>query len=217
MSWHVSLPAVFIGVNECPPQLRVARGILRWRFLTLRLTLYRPYALIQGLQLSSQQETDQTEILPLVTTCRSISKEVIETIKLDWFPNQICAWNSVWYLFQACLVILLSVISEPDSDARPEWDRTIRETVDMLHEMTAWSPGAARSREVICFLYEAQAQAQAQGTKASPAGENPDLFAFDESSFWNFFDMDQLSADTGWDQSLFPGMDAFGTAAWPLM
>ncbi|GAM37551.1 hypothetical protein TCE0_024r07563 [Talaromyces pinophilus] len=210
MSWHASLPAVFIGVNECPPQLRVARGVLRWRFLTLRLTLYRPYALIQSLQVYSQQETDKTET-SLVTACRAIAKEVIETIKLDWFPNQICAWNSVWYLFQACLVVLLSVISEPDSDARPEWDRTIRETVDMLHEMTAWSPGAARSREVICFLYEAQ------GTKAtSPAGETPNLFDF-ESSFWNFFDLDQLSADTGWDQSLFPGLDALGTAAWSLM
>ncbi|KUL87884.1 hypothetical protein ZTR_03232 [Talaromyces verruculosus] len=210
MSWHASLPVVFRRVNECPPQLRVTRGVLRWRFLTLRLTLYRPYALIQSLQVYSQRDTDKTE-MSLVTTCRAIAKEVIETIKLDWFPNQICAWNSVWYLFQACLVILLSVISEPDSDARPEWDRTIRETVDMLHEMTAWSPGAARSREVICFLYEAQ------GTKAtSPAGESPNLFDF-ESSFWNFFDMDQLSADTGWDQSLFPGVDAFGTAAWSLM
>ncbi|KAH8696015.1 fungal-specific transcription factor domain-containing protein, partial [Talaromyces proteolyticus] len=200
--WYSSLPSIFLeNIDQCPPSLRAARGLLRCRYLTLQMTLYRPLVLIRALQRHSQAESHHSHDL-FVTRCRSLAIETIETISRDWFPNQISAWNSVWYLFQACLVLVLSVLSEPDHTARPVWDEQIRRSLDLLTEMAPWSPGAVRSSEVIRFLHDTQSQSQ----ESSLVETNLDFFDF-ENSFGDLWNMDEFYGDVAWDLSSDPPLD----------
>ncbi|OHX01101.1 fungal specific transcription factor domain-containing protein [Colletotrichum incanum] len=120
MKWYASLPEYLRSPANSPPRLTVAREFMRNRYLSVRLILSRCFLLYlahdHGLKRRGGAISAITEPSPddmvLVDTCRSVALEAIDAITLHWTPNRIHVWNSAWYLFQACMVPLLSIAIE---------------------------------------------------------------------------------------------------------
>ncbi|KAJ4248467.1 hypothetical protein NW762_012804 [Fusarium torreyae] len=49
LAWKGSLHMILAHREQCPPTLNIARAVLWWRYITTRLTLYRPSLLITAL------------------------------------------------------------------------------------------------------------------------------------------------------------------------
>lgn len=120
--WHASLPEALNNPANSPPRLTVAREFMRNRYLNVRLILSRCFLLYvahdHGLKRGSTSATSDIasnisqEELSLVESCRTVASEAIDAITLYWTPNRVHVWNSAWYLFQACMVPLLSIAIE---------------------------------------------------------------------------------------------------------
>lgn len=120
--WHASLPEALKNPANSPPRLTVAREFMRNRYLNVRLILSRCFLLYvahdHGLKRGSTSATSDIasnisqEELSLVDSCRTVASEAIDAITLYWTPNRVHVWNSAWYLFQACMVPLLSIAIE---------------------------------------------------------------------------------------------------------
>ncbi|EQB56554.1 fungal specific transcription factor domain-containing protein [Colletotrichum gloeosporioides Cg-14] len=120
--WHASLPEALKNPANSPPRLTVAREFMRNRYLNVRLILSRCFLLYlahdHSLKRGSTSATSDIasnisqEELSLVESCRTVASEAIDAITLYWTPNRVHVWNSAWYLFQACMVPLLSIAIE---------------------------------------------------------------------------------------------------------
>ncbi|KAL0776184.1 hypothetical protein CaCOL14_007471 [Colletotrichum acutatum] len=117
VEWHNSLPDFLKNPANSPPRLTEAREFMRNRYLNVRLILTRSFLLYlahdhslrRGANAISAVSGPSPEELALVETCRSVAMEAIDAITLYWTPNRIHVWNSAWYLFQACMVPILSI------------------------------------------------------------------------------------------------------------
>lgn len=192
LNWQNSLHPLLRDAHHCPEVLRSARALLRCRLCTLRLALYRPHlvnaALNRGPDCPSSETTAAKD---LIRTCRNIAVDTIDTIAADWFPNQISAWHSVWHMFQAALVLLLALITEPENTETQLWDQTLQRATDLLHQMERWCPGASRSGEVVRFLYSAR------GPSSMPAEELLSI-CLSDNAFDDLLNMDMMNAETSW-------------------
>ncbi|KAJ1337306.1 transcriptional regulatory protein GAL4 [Microdochium nivale] len=117
--WHGALPAELRDPAVVVPRLTVARDFMRNRYLNVRLVLSRCFLLYHAhdsrLRRRSARYTETSpEEAALIQSCRAVASEVIDAITLSWTPNRIHVWNSAWYLFQACMVPLLSIAMETD-------------------------------------------------------------------------------------------------------
>ncbi|WYZ45072.1 hypothetical protein EsH8_VIII_000388 [Colletotrichum jinshuiense] len=122
--WHASLPEYLRNPANSPPRLTVAREFMRNRYLNARLILSRcfllylahDHSLKRGAAAVNSTTSAAAEPSPdevsLVDTCRAVALEAIDAITLYWTPNRVHVWNSAWYLFQACMVPLLSIAVE---------------------------------------------------------------------------------------------------------
>ncbi|KAL0944627.1 C6 transcription factor [Colletotrichum truncatum] len=119
--WHASLPESLKSPANSPPRLTVAREFMRNRYLNVRLILSRCFLLYLAHDHSLKRGSSTTSSEPLVPSpdelslvdaCRSVAGEAIDAITLYWTPNRVHVWNSAWYLFQACMVPLLSIAIE---------------------------------------------------------------------------------------------------------
>jgi hypothetical protein len=57
----------------------------------------------------------------MVKKCRSIASEIISSIQREWFPIQQAVRNSIWFMFNACMVPLLSLLSDPSHEDAELW------------------------------------------------------------------------------------------------
>ncbi|KAK1493682.1 fungal specific transcription factor domain-containing protein [Colletotrichum cuscutae] len=117
VEWHDCLPDFLKNPANSPPRLTEAREFMRNRYLNVRLILTRSFLLYlahdhslrRGANAISTVPGPSPDELALVETCRSVAMEAIDAITLYWTPNRIHVWNSAWYLFQACMVPILSI------------------------------------------------------------------------------------------------------------
>jgi hypothetical protein len=94
--------------------------------------------------------------LQSVEKCRAIAKQTIEDMSREWTRNQINGWHAVWFLYQACMIPLVSIFWENWNPGQVrEWQRQIEMVIDLMEGMADWSLAARRSREVVCKMYEA--------------------------------------------------------------
>ncbi|OLN81233.1 Lactose regulatory protein LAC9-like protein 3 [Colletotrichum chlorophyti] len=118
--WHASLPEYLRNPANSPPRLTVAREFMRNRYLNVRLILSRCFLLYlahdhnlkRGASAATTAPEPSPDEISLVETCRAVATEAIDAITLYWTPNRVHVWNSAWYLFQACMVPLLSIAIE---------------------------------------------------------------------------------------------------------
>ncbi|KAL2862479.1 fungal specific transcription factor domain-containing protein [Aspergillus lucknowensis] len=191
LEFQSSLHMFLANRDHCPPNLRVARSLLRCRFITTRLTLYRPYLLSTALHRKSWADTSQqgqTANTP-AWKCVQIAREALDVISLDWFPNHIIAWNHAWHLFQVSLVLVLAAVSDRTGVEQGRCDEDITKALVLLTQMEPFNAGAMRGRRIIRILYDNIRNPQ-----------ESDAVDFDAvgSSVLDFLDLDLLGNDTDW-------------------
>lgn len=140
------------------PGVTVAKNVMRWRYLFSRAILHRPYLLwyaMQRMEFSALTPAKKVAI----ELCRDVSEEVINDISSTWRAQKPCgmaAWNATWLLYQAVMVPLLSLYSDPQDRSVVERSRNqIEVAMITLADTKGWSPTATRSLEVVSRIYEA--------------------------------------------------------------
>lgn len=158
LAWHSDVHPIFRDPQHSPEPIRLASLTLQYRYLDQRMTLYRSYLLLRSLGASSRSEcSPRDETAAIADTCVAIARETIELIKVKWYPNQLVAWNSSWFLFQAVLVVLLERNSAtPETDVQP-LERDIAESLTLFNEMSRWRSPAAHTHDLLQFIYESRA------------------------------------------------------------
>ncbi|KAI0901258.1 fungal-specific transcription factor domain-containing protein [Annulohypoxylon nitens] len=198
-TWWASLPAVLRSPTNSPSRLTIAREFMRNRYLNIRLILMRSLILylahsrIQKAQLSAEE-------LQTIETCRIVASEAIEAIALCWTPNRIHVWNSAWYLFQACMVPLLSIViessrSDPTAESLTSARASLIKALETFSEMKPWMRASDRGPDIVAAIYEA-ITGEAEGAGRTPSQDG-------DSNFFGWYD-EQLTfgAELDWGSFL---------------
>ncbi|EFQ30604.1 fungal specific transcription factor domain-containing protein [Colletotrichum graminicola] len=206
--WHASLPEYLRDPANSPPRLAMAREFMRNRYLSVRLILSRCFLLYlaqshglrRGAASVSSIAEPSAEDMMLVDICRSVALEAIDAITLYWMPNRIHVWNSAWYLFQACMVPLLSIAIEtrhrhsscqqerpavrpipslatagmPPVAPLATWCAGLTKALEVFAEMRPWMRTSDYTPEIVAALYEAvTAEIEEPGAAVGPATRTP--------------------------------------------
>ncbi|KAL4867162.1 fungal-specific transcription factor domain-containing protein [Aspergillus spectabilis] len=197
LTWEASLHMFLANPDHCPPNLCVARGLLRCRFITTRLTLYRPCLLSAALH--RKPWSDPTQQQPHVSQCVEIARAGIDIISLDWFSNHILTWNDAWHLLQITLVLVLAAVSIPVSEIsgaeRSRCDEYITKALALFAQMEPFNAGASRSKRIIQILYD-NIRNQESGEPREGGGGVEFGSLEGGSTILNFLDLD-MAADEG--------------------
>ncbi|KAH8808913.1 fungal-specific transcription factor [Xylogone sp. PMI_703] len=173
VQWHDNLPWILRSGEPCPESIYTARCIMKWRYQSLRIVLYRPVLL--NLANRGSQEPPSTEEIEAVNKCREIARQTITDISREWTPNQMLGWNGVWFMYQASMIPLVSIFWESWNAAQVrEWRSQIEIVLDAFDGMADWSLAARRSREVVAKMYEASKRShnRDEDTKFEPGNIN---------------------------------------------
>jgi hypothetical protein len=179
------------------------------RYQNLRLILYRPRLLTTTASRISRDNLPPDERI-VVDKCREIASQIVLDTAFNLVPIQLCTRNSVWFLFQACMVPLLSLFSEPSHEDFPKWKADIVTSIGLFKDMSSWSLTVRRTREVVQTIYEASLD---QDVTFSGV-DNVQDFTWDPlgmDAFWN--DADWASI-LGMSDFTFDAAD-FGTMTFP--
>lgn len=160
--WHDSLPADFRISSSSLPSFRVSKQFMCDRYLNARMMMYRILMLYDAHDMlkTGNAEHWREEV---TRTGLSLAEEAIETITLHWSPSCFSVWSSTWYLFQACMVPLLSVsLATKVAQIQPDRPATLldscRATLNKVHELfeelRPWMKSADRGPDVIAGLQE---------------------------------------------------------------
>jgi hypothetical protein len=189
--WELQIPSQLRLLEAKYPSLRAPCGLLRSRYLNLRLVLHKPRLLISALRREARA-VQEPEELKVIDTCREIAAATVQEIASSWFENQISAWNAVWLLFQATMIPLLGLFSDPDHEEVPKWKQSIENSLSLFHEMRYFSLTAERSHEVVAKIYEASKKARRPPLNGHSGVQNDWTWA--EDQFWPLQeDMDWFS------------------------
>lgn len=197
-AWWASLPQVLRSPANSPSRLTIAREFMRNRYLNIRLILMR--SLILYLAHSRIQKAHlSTEELQIIDTCRIVASEAIDSIALYWTPNRIHVWNSAWYLFQACMVPLLSIViessrSEPSTEFLTSARASLVKALETFSEMKPWMRASDRGPDIVAAIYEA-ITGEIEGAGRTPSQDG-------DSNFFGWYD-EQLTFGTELDWGSF--------------
>ncbi|KAI1389078.1 fungal-specific transcription factor domain-containing protein [Hypoxylon trugodes] len=203
-AWYASLPLVLRSPTNSPSRLTIAREFMRNRYLNIRLILMR--SLILYLAHSRIQKAQlNTEELQIIDTCRVVASEAIDSIALYWTPNRVHVWNSAWYLFQACMVPLLSIVIEssqadPNSESLTSARASLVKALEIFSEMKPWMRASDRGPDIVAAIYEA-ITGDAEGAGRTPSQDG-------DSNFFGWYD-EQLTFGTELDWGSFLMDDDF--------
>ncbi|PLB51380.1 hypothetical protein P170DRAFT_436398 [Aspergillus steynii IBT 23096] len=178
-AWYNALPE---SVNESHGGLTsvaVAQAYLRNRYLNFRILLHRPFLL----QLSRPGLTRSEDVAAAVVTCCELSLEAITNIAGSVMPNTIWAWNSTWYLYQACMVPLFIMATDPQGDDAASCKSKLRDALATFEALVPWTPAASRSHSIVRSIFEA-AQNPESGDDLMEIS-NFDLLDMDVNGFWD--------------------------------
>ncbi|KAI7759087.1 hypothetical protein LZL87_012826 [Fusarium oxysporum] len=162
ISWHSHLPAILSNDRDCDEPVHLARCVMRWRYWNLRMLLYRPALLDATTNTHMDHEVDHDAI----ETCQQLSKTAIEDIAKTWLSHQMSGWNAVWFLYQAAMIPLLSMLWLPQSAAVAEWRNQVQIALRLFDEMQDWSLTARCSKGVVSQIFEASCDLMCQGEQS---------------------------------------------------
>ncbi|KPM39206.1 hypothetical protein AK830_g7358 [Neonectria ditissima] len=172
--WHDSLPPTLKDTINPPPRTTVAIEFLRNRYHNVRLMLSRCFLIYLAYEDPKRHVPSEAEER-MANSCRTIAAEAINAIALHWVPNRIQVWNSAWYLFQACMVPLLSIAMENSSrwggagsDSVVSWYASLNKAIEIFAEMTPWMRTPDRAPDIVAVLFQAVSQ-EAEGTIRTPS------------------------------------------------
>jgi hypothetical protein len=197
-----------------PPGLNVAREFMRNRYHNARVVLSRSALLYMANDRRRKHEELGPEQQQILDTCCAVAAEAVDDIALYWTPNRVHVWNSAWYLFQACMVPLLSIAVErslhttmgqnpPESMAN--WTASLAKALETFAEMRPWMRASDRTPDIVSALYEAlTAEGEVPMLTPSATDGSVDLFGW----------ADEQMADMNW--SAFLGTEALTQGSFPF-
>lgn len=200
--FHRSLPKILTDTPNVSPRMAVAISFLRNRYQNVRLMLSRCILIYIAYENPRRLDISEAEG-QMVDLCRSIAAEAIDSIAMHWAPNRTQTWNSTWYLFQACMVPLLSIAMASSTGPLPvssetimTWRSSLEKAQQVFKEMKPWMRPEDRIPDVVDALVHSVSQEQSGCTPAPSLSEGEPQF-----SAWS----DQFSAEVDW--SLFLNED----------
>ncbi|XXH00712.1 hypothetical protein Hte_007062 [Hypoxylon texense] len=202
-SWYQGLPLVFLYLDRCPASLLSAQYIMRNRYFNLRLLLFRSILLRYAyakVPLESLPAGDREA----VRMCRDLACEAIDQLFLSRQSlNKILVCSAVWYLYQASMVLLLSIMVDPDYYESPKWRAAVERALSLLSDAIPWSRAAVRSKRVVENLLRI-----CTTTATSPSGVSDlnNLEGLPGDSLWSLFGLDTF-IDEGWSGNTSEGID----------
>ncbi|KAF4959552.1 hypothetical protein FGADI_1619 [Fusarium gaditjirri] len=189
VGWKDSLHAFLAHRDQCPPNINIARATLWWKWITTRLTLYRPALLITALlQKPWGQET--TREAAHARKCIQIAKEGVDLMTLDWVPNQFVCWNSAWNLFQVSLVLVLGLMSDKVEADKLECRGSLCRAIELFAQMEPLDSGCTRSRKLLRGLLDST-----QGVEINNASSVSDTL---DLSIFDYLSTDLIWEDMDW-------------------
>ncbi|CZR40615.1 uncharacterized protein FPRO_10205 [Fusarium proliferatum ET1] len=162
VNWHIHLPSMLSNDRDCDEPVHLARCIMRWRYWNLRMLLYRP-ALLDA---TTNHRTDQEADHVAIEKCQQFSKTTIEDIAKTWLSHQMSGWNAVWFLYQAAMIPLLSMLWKPQSTVVSEWRNQVQTALGLFEEMQNWSLTARCSKGVVSQIFETSCDLMRQGQQS---------------------------------------------------
>ncbi|KAF5651408.1 thiamine repressible s regulatory thi1 [Fusarium tjaetaba] len=162
INWHSRLPSILTDDIDVDEPIRLARCIMRWRYWNLRMLLYRPTLLDAATGHLTELEVDHSAI----EKCQELSKKAIEDVAKTWLSHQMSGWNAVWFLYQAAMIPLLSMLWKPQSAAVPEWRSQVQTALRLFEEMQDWSLTARCSKGVVSQIFETSCDLMRQGEQS---------------------------------------------------
>jgi hypothetical protein len=140
------------------PGVTVLRNVMRWRYLSSRAILHRPVLLWYAMRkMTFDHLSDDKKAA--IDICRDVTAELITDIATTWKEQEQCqmaGWNATWLLYQAVMVPLLSLSSDPlDADVIQRSQHQVETAMDTLGELQRWSSTARRSLDVVSRIYQA--------------------------------------------------------------
>lgn len=189
-SWYQGLPPAFLDLDRCPASLLSAQYIMRNRYFNLRLLLFRS-VLLRYAHAKVPLESLPTRDREAVRMCRDIACEAIDQVFLSGQSlNKILVCNAVWYLYQASMVLLLSIMVDSDHFENPKWRAAVERALSLLSDAMPWSRAAVRSKRVVESLFRICTTTAASPSNAPNTGRSGDL---PDDSLWNFLDLDTFT------------------------
>ncbi|KAE9378676.1 hypothetical protein N431DRAFT_477880 [Stipitochalara longipes BDJ] len=194
-SWDENLPSSFRDLCACPPHLLSAQYIMQNRYHNLRLLIYRPVLLSyanRAVSFTSLHADEQAA----VQECRSIACAAIEqTEAMMRMPSKLRVWSGVWYLYQASMVILLSIIVDPEHAEANKWRACVDKSLELFGGMASWSLAAERSKVVVSAIYEASGvEREANWGRVKVFGDYERVFGVG-----NYWQLDIFGQESEWD------------------
>jgi hypothetical protein len=156
VDWFRQLPSFMHSPSPCPTHLQIIRDVFNWRYQSIRILLHRAVVLdatIRQLPWAHLGEGDQQ----VVAKCRELAADSIACIRRDWQPTKMSGWNAVWFLFQACLIPLMALATEPagDYDDYLKWRELVEVSIGLCREMSRWSLVGEKTSTVLNQLLKA--------------------------------------------------------------
>ncbi|KAG0644958.1 Regulatory GAL4 [Hyphodiscus hymeniophilus] len=146
--WFESLPSFLRAPEPCPDWLLQPRSSAKWKYQNLRIMLHRPVLMEATLRHIPFQELNGDQKV-CVRKCQLLAGQAIENVASEWTQNQYSGWPAVWFLFQACIIPLLSLYGfNDDSQQIDNWNQQVLKAVQLFKEMEPWSIAARQTHEL---------------------------------------------------------------------
>lgn len=111
-----------------------------------------------------------------IITCRTIADDLIQDISATWqhpSPCQMAGWSATWHLYQATMVLLLSLFRDSNI---PAVVTACRQSVELaiatLSLLEKWSCPAKRSLEVVSRVFDASRAYNHAKAQARPRSQH---------------------------------------------
>ncbi|EUC41474.1 hypothetical protein COCMIDRAFT_66973, partial [Bipolaris oryzae ATCC 44560] len=146
LNWHENHRLVFRGDCEPNGDISLAALLIEYRYLNTRMLLHRPSLLVQCVKAGNVD----SEMTSFANTCCCVAKKTVDTIAKTWYPNQLLSWKASWFLFQACLVLLLRLLSTSISPFEAkELEDYITRSMDLFTKMYPWRTALKQGQDLI--------------------------------------------------------------------
>ncbi|RFN48914.1 hypothetical protein FIE12Z_6843 [Fusarium flagelliforme] len=205
INWYDQLPSLSSSDQNCAEPVNLARCVMRWRYWNLRMLLYRPALLDATTSCVSLPELAPPHDYNAIEKCQQLSKTVIEDIAQSWVGHQMSGWNAVWFLYQAAMIPLLSMLWQPQNPSVVEWKDQVQMALKLFQEMQDWSLTARRSHGVVSQIYQASCELIRRGGESQPDSVINSNASADQD-FYSWADglevddvLDMLCQDWSWD------------------
>ncbi|KAL2219178.1 putative C6 transcription factor [Thermoascus aurantiacus ATCC 26904] len=208
--WYQSLPPYLKQATPTPEPdwLALVRNRLMWRDWNLRILLYRPILLRWAARRwspnpSSEPEPDNPAERDCRLLCLQNARATIASIS-DFMDNHICtrlgAWYMVYFLFQAGVIPIIFLMTDPTSPDAPSWLQDIELTKKLLsHPSLSNNRLAGRCLDVInrlCSPEPAISCAEQSDAQQQFVMQPPDQL-LNDTPFSSLFQNDYQGAASG--------------------